>query len=429
MSSFDLVCLEDDLYDESLSKELLSKAGQDSLSTMLEFIQHSSLSVAEAAFNQLTQGEYASIEPLANSFSKPQAGSERLSSEEESEISKEDFPNTETSCESVSQEGGLEAKHQKNKKEHLNPTCTNSYKKLNNNLDEVKSEDGNDVYSSNSPYFDEAQKKSDSYFSNQANEWEHLGARPKHRPPKKYNNSLDSSSPVDLIPPQVVEPVAHGVHNPLLPEHLEDKKVGHEYWEWMVSDEVGLLSRLPDTETRETLKDIPQHNQFAFLLDQMNELKEKVEQLTKKVKLQEEEIIALKLQRHEKNIFQPHTEDIREREPCTTRGSSSDFYHKKGNLRNETHLVDKSGEKSITCLLQQLLTACSYINANSPGLLESLADLNESLGHLITYSLYILSLKCLVGYFFTNKEMMKFVMNNCIKFCEFFPLLYYLHLP
>ena len=414
MSSFDLVCLEDDLYDESLSKELLSKAGQDSLSTMLEFIQHSSLSVAEAAFNQLTQGEYASIEPLANIFSKPQAGSERLSSEEESEILEEDFPNTETSCESVSQEGGLEAKHQKNKKEHLNPTCTNSYKKLNNNLDEVKSE---------------AQKKSDSYISNQANEREHLGARPKHRPPKKYNNSLDSSSPVDLIPPQVVEPVAHGVHNPLLPEHLEDKKVGHEYWEWMASVEVGLLSRLPDTETRETLKDIPQHTQFAFLLDQMNELKEKVEQLTKKVKLQEEEILALKLQRHEKKIFQPHTEDTREREPCTTRGSSSDFYHKKGNLRNETHLVDKSGEKSITCLLQQLLTACSYINANSPGLLESLADLNESLGHLITYSLYILSLKCLVGYFFTNKEMMKFVMNNCIKFCEFFPLLYYLQLP
>lgn len=207
----------------------------------------------------------------------------------------------------------------------------------------------------------EAQKKSDSYISNQANEREHLGARPKHRPPKKYNNSLDSSSPVDLIPPQVVEPVAHGVHNPLLPEHLEDKKVGHEYWEWMASIEVGLLSRLPDTETRETLKDIPQHTQFAFLLDQMNKLKEKVELLTKKLKLQEEEILALKLQRREKNIFQPRTEDIREREPCTTRASSSDFYHKKGNLRNETRLVDKSGEKSITCLLQQLLTACSYI--------------------------------------------------------------------
>lgn len=134
----------------------------------------------------------------------------------------------------------------------------------------------------------EAQKKSDSYISNQANEREHLGARPKHRPPKKYNNSLDSSSPVDLIPPQVVEPVAHGVHNPLLPEHLEDKKVGHEYWEWMASIEVGLLSRLPDTETRETLKDIPQHTQFAFLLDQMNKLKEKVELLTKKLKLQED---------------------------------------------------------------------------------------------------------------------------------------------
>ena len=329
----------------------------------------------------------------------------------------------------MSQEGGLEAKHQKNKKEHLNPTCTNSYKKLNNNLDEVKSEDGNDVCSSNSPYFDEAQKESDSYISNQENEWEHLGARPKGRPPKKYNNSLDSSSPVDLIPPQVVEHVAHGVHNPLLPEHPEDKKVGHEYCEWMVSDEVGLLSRLPDTETRETLKDIPQHIQFTFLLNQMYELKEKVEQLTKKVKLQEEEILALKLQRREKNIFQRYTADIWEHEPCTTRGSSSDFYHKKENLCDEACLVDKSGEKSITCLLQQLLTACSYINENSPGLLESLADLNESLGHLITYSLYILSLKCLVGYFFTNKEMMKFVMNNCIKFCEFFPLLYYLHLP
>ena len=429
MSSFDLVCPEDDLYDESLAKESLSTAGLDSLGTMLEFIQNSALSVAEAAFNQLTQGEYAGIEPLANSFSKPQAGSERQSSEEESEISEDDFPNTETSCETVSQEGGLEARHQKNKKEHLNPMCTNSYKKLNNNLDEVKSEDGNDVCSSNSPYFDEAQKESDSYISNQENEWEHLGARPKDRPPKKYNNSLDSSSPVDLIPPQVVEHVAHGVHNPLLPEHPEDKKVGHEYCEWIVSDEVGLLSRLPDTETRETLKDIPQHTQFAFVLDQMNKLKEKVELLTKKLKLQEEEILALKLQRREKNIFQPRTEDIREREPCTTRASSSDFYHKKGNLRNETRLVDKLGEKSITCLLQQLLTACSYINANSSGLLGSLADLNESLGHLITYSLYILSLKCLVGYFFTNKEMMKFVMNNCIKFCEFFPLLYYLQLP
>ena len=390
MSSFDLVCPEDDLYDESLAKESLSTAGLDSLGTMLEFIQNSPLSVAEAAFNQLTQGEYAGIEPLANSFSKPQAGSERLSSEEESEISEDDFPNTETSCETVSQEGGLEARHQKDKKEHLNPMCTNSYKKLNNNLDEVKSEDGNDVCSSNSPYFDEAQKESDSYISNQENEWEHLGARPKDRPPKKYNNSFDSSSPVDLIPPQVVEHVAHGVHNALLPEHPEDKKVGHEYCEWMVSDEVGLLSRLPDTETRETLKDIPQHTQFAFLLDQMNELKEKVEQLTKKVKLQEEEILALKLQRREKNIFQPHTADIREHEPCTTRGSSSDFYHKKENLCDEACLVDKSGEKSITCLLQQLITACSYINANSSGLLGSLADLNESLGHLITYSLYIL---------------------------------------
>ena len=184
--------------------------------------------------------------------------------------------------------------------------------------------------------------------------------------------------------------MAHGVHNPLLPEHPEDKKVGHEYCEWMVSDEVGLLSRLPDTETRETLKDIPQHIQFTFLLNQMYELKEKVEQLTKKVKLQEEEILALKLKRREKNIFQPHTADIREHEPCTTRGSSSDFYHKKENLCDEACLVDKSGEKSITCLLQQLLTACLYINANSSGLLGSLADLNESLGHLITYFLYIL---------------------------------------
>lgn len=91
------------------------------------------------------------------------------------------------------------------------------------------------------------------------------------------------------------------------------------------------------------MKDIPQHTQFSFLLDQINELKEKVEQLTKEVKLQEEEILALKLQRREKKIVQPHTEDIRECEPCATRGSSSDFYHKKGNLRNETHLVDKSG--------------------------------------------------------------------------------------
>lgn len=90
------------------------------------------------------------------------------------------------------------------------------------------------------------------------------------------------------------------------------------------------------------MKDIPQHIQFTFLLNQMYELKEKVEQLTKKVKLQEEEILALKLQRREKNIFQPHTADIRENEPCTTRGSSSDFYHKKENLCDEACLVDKS---------------------------------------------------------------------------------------
>lgn len=50
--------------------------------------------------------------------------------------------------------------------------------------------------------------------------------------------------------------MVYGVYNLLLFEYFEDKKVGYEYCEWMVSDEVGLLLRLFDIEIREILKDI-----------------------------------------------------------------------------------------------------------------------------------------------------------------------------
>ena len=71
--------------------------------------------------------------------------------------------------------------------------------------------------------------QSDSHVSNQSKKWEHLGARPRDRPPKTDRcpepsllNSLE-----DLVPQQVARPVAHGVANTFLARHSEDKHL-HE---------------------------------------------------------------------------------------------------------------------------------------------------------------------------------------------------------
>ena len=71
--------------------------------------------------------------------------------------------------------------------------------------------------------------QSDSHVSNQSKKWEHLGARPRDRPPKTDRcpepsllNSLE-----DLAPQQVAGPVAHVVANTFLARHSEDKHL-HE---------------------------------------------------------------------------------------------------------------------------------------------------------------------------------------------------------
>ena len=76
---------------------------------------------------------------------------------------------------------------------------------------------------------DTATDQSDSHVSNQSKKWEHLGARPRDRPPKtdrcpepSFLNSLE-----DLVPQQVAGPVALGVANTFLERHSEDKHL-HE---------------------------------------------------------------------------------------------------------------------------------------------------------------------------------------------------------
>ena len=70
---------------------------------------------------------------------------------------------------------------------------------------------------------DTATDQSDSHVSNQPNKWEHLGARPKDRPPE----SDRCPKPSLLNSKQVAEPVAHGVANAVLARHSEDKHL-HE---------------------------------------------------------------------------------------------------------------------------------------------------------------------------------------------------------
>ena len=71
--------------------------------------------------------------------------------------------------------------------------------------------------------------QSDSHVSNQSKKWEHLGARPRDRPPKTDRcpepSLLNSSE--DLVPQQVAGPVAHVVANTFLARHSEDKHL-HE---------------------------------------------------------------------------------------------------------------------------------------------------------------------------------------------------------
>ena len=76
---------------------------------------------------------------------------------------------------------------------------------------------------------DTATDQSDSHVSNQSKKWEHLGARPRDRPPKidrcpepSLLNSLE-----DLAPQQGAGPVAYGVANTFLARHSEDKHL-HE---------------------------------------------------------------------------------------------------------------------------------------------------------------------------------------------------------
>ena len=77
---------------------------------------------------------------------------------------------------------------------------------------------------------DTVANQSDSNLSNQSNKWEHLGARPRDRPPKEDRSSEAVSfysSLVDLVPQQVGGPIAHGVANAFLEKHSEDKHL-HE---------------------------------------------------------------------------------------------------------------------------------------------------------------------------------------------------------
>ena len=76
---------------------------------------------------------------------------------------------------------------------------------------------------------DTATDQSDSHVSNQSKKWEHLGTRPRDRPPKidrcpepSLLNSLE-----DLAPQQGAGPVAYGVANTFLARHSEDKHL-HE---------------------------------------------------------------------------------------------------------------------------------------------------------------------------------------------------------
>ena len=71
--------------------------------------------------------------------------------------------------------------------------------------------------------------QSDSHVSNQSKKWEHLGARPRDRPPKtdRYPEPPLLNSLEDLVPQQAAGPVAHGVSNTFLARHSEDKHL-HE---------------------------------------------------------------------------------------------------------------------------------------------------------------------------------------------------------
>ena len=72
--------------------------------------------------------------------------------------------------------------------------------------------------------------QADSNLSNQSNKWEHLGARPRDRPPREDRSSEAVSlysSFVDLVPQQVAGPMASGVADAFLARHSEDKHL-HE---------------------------------------------------------------------------------------------------------------------------------------------------------------------------------------------------------
>ncbi|XP_022791387.1 uncharacterized protein LOC111330734 [Stylophora pistillata] len=122
------------------------------------------------------------------------------------------------------------------------------------NLEEVPCENQSPI-----PYRDTTQKQnlsaarfadqidtvideSDCYTSNQSNEWEHSGARPRDRPPKGSRSlepTLSYSLLVDLVPHQVA-----GVANTFLARHSEDKhlheSVYYNHAEKMLVEDVSL---------------------------------------------------------------------------------------------------------------------------------------------------------------------------------------------
>ncbi|XP_022810586.1 uncharacterized protein LOC111347622, partial [Stylophora pistillata] len=86
---------------------------------------------------------------------------------------------------------------------------------------------------------DRAVDQSDSHVSNESNKWEHLGARPRDRPPKIDRSSETSLlySLENLVPPRVGGPVAQGVANAFLARHSEDKHL-HESLYYTNAEEI-----------------------------------------------------------------------------------------------------------------------------------------------------------------------------------------------
>ena len=159
---------------------------------------------------------------------------------------------TDEDCESEEMSGACAAKDE-NSKETLNcrfgandvpdgPVCSPDRAEDSLNLEHlagVKQDalpDGDVTEKQNGPgarigaHKDTVGDQTDSNLCNQSNKWEHLGARPRDRPPNEDRSSEAVSlysSVVDLVPQQVAGPMASGVADAFLARHSEDKNL-HE---------------------------------------------------------------------------------------------------------------------------------------------------------------------------------------------------------